>query len=162
MEIQNLTRFPENSCYETFFKINRKHQYQCRGKSRPVRLGLFSPIIPLNKDLSSLYLPEYFEWSSRLRLQSFLWNRFAIQRKSWFLRKWWPCYGKSVSVVPFLYQLFDVFDDNASRNSNHYASADSISGFSIFLFHCYRLSCSAFLKTDFFKQFLGCLLLFWA
>ena len=73
-------------------------------------------------------------FASRLRLQSFLWNRFAIQRKSWFPRKLWPCCGKSVSVVPFLYQLFDVFDDNASRNSNHYASADFISVFSIFYF----------------------------
>ena len=115
------------------FLLN-KTVYGCRGKSRPVRLGLFSPVILVNQDLSSLYLPGYLEWSSRLRLQSFLWNRFAIQRKSWFPRKLWPCYGKSVSVVPFLYQLLDVFDDNASRNSNHYASADFVSVFSIFYF----------------------------
>ena len=41
-------------------------------QARPVRLGLSSPIIPVNEDLSRLYLPRYLEWSSRLRLQSFL------------------------------------------------------------------------------------------
>ena len=34
--------------------------------------------------------------------------------------------------MPFLYQLLDVFDDDAIRNSNHYASADFITVFSIF------------------------------
>ena len=64
----------------------------------------------------------------------FPWNRSTIQRKSWSPRKLWPCYCISVSVVPFLYQLFDVFDNNTSRNSNHYAGADFISVFSIFFF----------------------------
>ena len=51
----------------------------------------------------SLYLPGYLEWSSRLRLQSFQCNRFAIQRKLWFPRKLWPCCGKSARAWYLFY-----------------------------------------------------------